>query len=239
MRLSDFAPRLNGIVTAPVMPGPPSLRGIGGLGDAISDQITTYFNSFMGSLQWDVEHGMAATPDQVQSALVSAARDSCAATNSMIGSPGTCDPNSYAGLIAGYVQQYNAAYGTQVINTQIQVQSGEIAVPPSYVYVGPVVDPNALNTVAPTPVSVQTNQTGGNVLSPPVPKPLVTPDQVLNNQTVSGSTALANGTSGSNVASSTSGIMDWLTADISTSIPIPMWMALAGGLVAVLVVSKK
>ena len=233
MRLSDFAPRLNGIVPALTVSSAPNLRGIGSLGDVIADQITSYFNSFMGNLQWDLEHGMAATPAVVQETLTQAAVDSCAASNSMIGSPGTCDPNSYTGLIAGYVAQYNTAYATQVITTQAQVQSGEIAVPSSYV------PPNALNTVAPTSVSVTTTQTGSNVLTPPVPMPPVTADQVANAQTQGGSTVLATGTGATNAAPSTTGIMDWLTAPISTSIPIPMWAVLAGGVVAVMVMAKK
>ena len=229
MRLSDFAPRINGIVPSLTVSSAPSLHGIGALGDAVGDQITSYFNSFMGSLQWDLEHGMAATPDVVQETLTQAAKDSCAATNSMIGSAGTCDPNSYASLILGYVAQYNTAYASQVISTQAQVQSGEIVVPSSYV------PPNALNTVAPVPVAVTTTQTGSNVLVAPAPAgSVVTAGQVANAQTQSGSTALANGTGSSNVASS-SGIMDWLTKPISASIPLPMWAVLAGGVVAVMV----
>ena len=317
MRLSDFAPRINGIVPALTVSSAPNLRGIGSLGDVIADQITSYFNSFMGNLQWDLEHGMAATPAVVQETLTQAAIDSCAAT-----APTPCDPNSYATLIARYVAQYNTAYATASIALQSQVQSGQISVPSSYVA------PNALNTSAPSPsassvtkavtinnVSGGSNSqfrvgdgfsvgvygpypnqqvivmgtkngisTGGSMvgitdgggratitgvfgpgdvgnwsetwlvgglplgqlsfsvvnasptaLTPPTNSgSAVTADQVSNAQTQGGSVALANGTSGSNVAASSSGIMDWLTSPISTSIPIPMWVVLAGGVVAVL-----
>lgn len=75
-------------------------------------------------------------------------------------------------------------------------------------------------------------------LRPPVPMPPVTAGQVANAQTQGGSAAVAAGTSGSNVAAPTSGILDWLTTPISSSIPIPMWAVLAGGVVAFMVMEK-
>lgn len=72
-----------------------------------------------------------------------------------------------------------------------------------------------------------------SALQPPVPKPPVTSDQVLNNQTQGGSQSTANGTSGSNTGAST-GAFDWLTKPISDTIPIPLWAALAGGVVALM-----
>jgi len=231
MRLSDFTPRINGIVPALTVSSAPGMSGLGAASYDLSGQINMYYNSFMSSLAWNVEHGMAATPDVVQHTLTQAALDSCAAV-----APYPCDPSTVADLINTLVAQYTAAYNNQINTTQAQIQAGQIAVPPSYVYVPPTTgDPNALNTVAPTPVVVQTTQTGGNVLNPPVPVPPVTTQQVLNNQTQGGSGAIANGTSASNTSQASNGILDWLTQPISTSIPIPMWAVIAGGVVAVMV----
>jgi hypothetical protein len=226
MRLSDFSPRLNGIVPALTVPGLPT--GVHGLGAYdLTGQITTYFNSFMNGLQFAVEQGNAATPAVVQETLTSAAINACADV-----SPTPCDPNSVSALISSYVAQYTAAYNSTVANTAYLIQSGQIVAPPTYVPA-----PNVLNTVAPNTTGVTTNQAGGNVLAPPVVTTPVTSTQVVNNQTQGGSVALANGTSITNTGPATYS-WSWLTDPIPF-VGIPMWVALAGGAVVLLMVMKK
>lgn len=233
MRLSDFTPRINGIIPTPAIP---RLRGIGDtlVGEPLAlAAVSAALQSFLASLPYAVEHGNATPPDQFLAALQYDVNNAC--TNVLSASE-ACDPNSatiQAAIQSAY-QQYTAAYNSQQQTTYQQVVSGAIVVPASYVPA-----PNVLNTVAPTQVSVQTGQANGNVLAPPVPVPPVTAQQVANAQTQSGSTAIANGTSGSNAPAQSSGIMDWLTTPISTSIPIPMWAVLAGGAVALLMLKDK
>lgn len=223
MRLSDFAPRLNGIVQVPTV----SLRGLGDATSAIN-VIASTLQSFLASLPYAMEHGQATPPDQVLATFQYMAGNAC--NNATVG----CDVNSptIQSAIQSAYQTYLIAYNTQAQVTAGQVASGSIVVPSTYV-------PNVLVAVAPITGTVQTNQGSGNVLAPPPVTVPVTSGQVLNAQTQGGSVAIANGTSGANVNTGVSSALSWLTAPISASIPIPLWMALAGGVVAFMVMSKK
>lgn len=118
MRIGLTTPRLNGIV---------SLGGLGA-GPDLLGQVTMYFNSFMASLETNLEHGMAATPDVVAETLNQAVKDSCAAV-----APTPCDPTSVSSQIASFVQQYTNAYNTAKTALAQNVQAGLVTVTSSYV----------------------------------------------------------------------------------------------------------
>lgn len=226
MRLSDFAPRINGTI-------PPGVRGLGvtSLSDLISQDL----------LSWVNYPGGGGTPDQFAATLAQEAQGYCANW------PDQCAGVDINSLVSAAVAQYAAWYSGHAI--QSPLPNYTTAPPPGYQYnpytgqLEPI--PNALTATAPTttqgPTQSETQaQTSSNVLSPPTPKPIVTQQQIQNAQIQGGSQATANGTSGSNTAASTStnAFLDWLTNPISSSVPIPMWAVLAGGLVAVLVLMK-
>lgn len=222
MRLSDFTPRVNNIPT-----------GLGAAPD-IPTLIYNDLTSWLNGLAYNMEQGGAHSPAEFQQVLTNDVYYAC------INWPGGC--GDYSAQISAAVQQYSDAYAREYARVMAGIQSGTIYLPPSYTppaYVPPsYVPPNALDNSAPGPTTVpSTGQTGGNVLVPPSNTGTgVTAGSVQNTQTQGGSQAVANGTSSSNTSAATdSGVLDFLTKNISDTIPIPWWMVIAGGVVGLVV----
>ena len=89
---------------------------------AATDQIQSYLNSFLWSLPSHVESGIAATADDVRSALTSAAIESCSY-------PGACPQGVPTDVIDAAVATYAAALQNQVNITGSEFQAGLIANP--------------------------------------------------------------------------------------------------------------
>jgi hypothetical protein len=236
MRIGNVTPRLNGIV---------SLGSLGNLGTApdLLGQVTMYFNSFMASLQTNLEHGMASTPDVVAETLYQAVKDSCAAANSMISSTGGCDPNSVSPQIASMVQQYTDAYNKASAALAQNVQAGLISVPSSYIPPAPVVSPsqvqyssqppNALDRVTPQTSMVITPQVI-NALAPPqtpVPMTSINAGTFTGTQatgTPAGQTQTDTTPSGQTQTDTTSSTSFFDQAVNLGGMSIPTWVLLAG-----------
>lgn len=90
----------------------------------VSQVIASTLNSFMVGLAAAVEHGYAATTDQVRSALTSAAQDNC--SDDPAGCPGGQIPQDQ---IDSAVATYAAALNSQVQTTASLFDSGSIANP--------------------------------------------------------------------------------------------------------------
>ena len=173
MRIGIVSPRINGL----------SVSGLAGLGDTdLAGQVSMYLNSFMVGL---TEPG-AATPDVVRETLTQAAKDSCAAANSMIGSSKSCDPTSVASQIDAAVATYTAAYNSAQANAPVNEQAvyAPVAAPVAVVTSTPVVNrpaqvqyssqpPNALDRVTPQTSNVRGPLMVSSALTPPVtPAPM-------------------------------------------------------------------
>ena len=200
MRIGLVTPRLNGIV---------SLGGLGG--PDLLGQVTSYFNSFMNSLETNLEHGMAATPDVVAETLTQAVKDSCAAV-----APTPCDPTSVAPQIAAYIQQYTDAYNKARAALAQNVQAGLVTVPSSYVPPTPSTSQvqyssqpmNALDRVTPQTATV-TTPTPVNALSPPqAPAPV----SAQNAGTFTGTSTTATGPGPAVSVSGGFGIPTWASS---------------------------
>jgi len=163
MRIGNVTPRINGLVSLGSLGAGPDLLG----------QVTMYFNSFMASLETNLEHGMAATPDVVAETLNQAVKDSCAAV-----APTPCDPSSVSSQIASFVQQYTDAYNTAKAALAQNVQAGLVTVPSSYIPPAPSPSQvqyssqpaNALDRVTPQTSTVY-SAPATSVLTPPVTQP--------------------------------------------------------------------
>lgn len=127
MRLSDFAPRLNGIVAVNTLMGPP-IKGMGATtGESLAlATVSSALQSFLASLTYAAAIGNATPPDQFLAALQYDVTNAC--TN-VLNPSEACDPNSatiQSAIHTAYLQylsSYTSAPTPNVLNTSAPGQS--------------------------------------------------------------------------------------------------------------------
>ena len=235
MRIGNVSPRINGL-----------RLGYLGATANVSGLVSSYFSSFMNTLQFDLEQGTAATPATVQETLTNAVKTACA-DNSYFDPTAVCPDMS--SVIAADVAQYTTAYNNGKAALAANVAAGLIATPlPASSYVAPAPAP------APTTAQVQYSSQPSNALDRVTPQtstvsrgpgpvssalaPPTTPAPVLstNAGTFTGADATAK-PAGSTSSGTGLATVTWLLEPTIIS-GIPNWIILAGAGVGLFVMMK-
>lgn len=215
MRIGYMTPRLNGVGVVPVA-------------DLVSQDL----------LSWTNYPGGGGTPAQFAAAVGGDVAGYCRNWD--------CSGVDVNGLVAAAAGQYASWYGGQQI--QSPYPQYQVAPPPGYTidpYSGayvqipaplppyvppPNTNPNALNTVAPQPVSVNPVQ-ARNVLNPPQPMP---PVQGTNSGSYTG------GDAGNSTPAPVDGSANWFSGSTSIAgMDVPNMALLAGAGIGLLLLMRR